>query len=122
MIKPFIDAVPRELEDAAMLDGVAGWKIPFSLILPMVAGGVVAATIFVFVLNWTEFVLALNLTRFAARTMPLQMAAFNALGSISEGQGQAAALSTVSIIPFLVIAYYLQKQLVRTFYVGAVKR
>ena len=121
MVKPFVDAVPREVEEAAMIDGVARWKIPFSLILPMVAGGVVAATIFVFMLNWTEFVLALSLTRFDARTVPLQMAAFSALGAISEGQGQAAALSTVSLVPFIFVAYQLQKQLIRTFFVGAVR-
>lgn len=121
MVKPFVDAVPREVEDAAMIDGVPRWKIPFSLILPMVAGGVVAATIFVFMLNWTEFVLALSLTRFDARTVPLQMAAFSALGEISEGQGQAAALSTVSLVPFMFIAYQLQKQLIRAFFVGAVR-
>ena len=56
------------------------------------------------------------------QTIPLQMAAFNALGAISEGQGQAAALSTVSLAPFLIIAYFFQKQLVRTFSAGAVNR
>src|SRR5206468_4005034 len=88
---------------------ISRWRIPFGLILPMVAGGVVAAAIFVFVLDWTEFTLALMLTRMQTQTIPLQMAAFNALGAISEGQGQAAALSTVSLAPFLIIAYFFQK-------------
>lgn len=121
IVKPFIDVVPRELEDAAMADGVSRWRLPFSVILPIVAGGVVAATIFVFMLNWTEFTFALILTRFAARTIPLQMATISALGAISEGEGQAAALSSVSIFPFLLLAYYLQKQLVRAFAVGVVR-
>jgi multiple sugar transport system permease protein len=119
--KPFIDSVPRELEDAAMADGVSRWRLPFSVVLPIVAGGVVAAAIFVFMLNWTEFTFALILTRFDARTVPLQMATISALGDISEGQGQAAALSTVSLTPFMLIAYFLQKQLVRAFAVGAVR-
>jgi multiple sugar transport system permease protein len=122
MIKPFIDAVPRELEDAAMIDGVPRWRIPFGLILPIVAGGVAAAAIFVFVLDWTEFTLALMLTRMQTQTIPLQMAAFNSLGAISEGQGQAAALSTVSLAPFLTIAYVFQKKLVSAFSAGAVNR
>ena len=121
MIKPFIDAVPRELEEAAMIDGVPRWRIPFGLILPMVAGGVVAATIFVFILNWTEFTLALMLTRYQTQTIPLQMAAISALGAISEGQGQAAAVSTVSLVPFLIVAYFLQKQLRRIFFAGAIR-
>jgi multiple sugar transport system permease protein len=122
IIKPIIDAVPREVEDAAMIDGVPRWRIPFSFILPMVAGGVVAAATFVFVLNWTEFTLALMLTRYQTETIPLQMAAISALGAISEGQGSAAALSTVSLVPFLIVGYFLQKQLVRTLFAGAVRR
>ncbi len=115
MVKPFVERVPPEVEDAALIDGVARWKIPFSVILPVIAGGVVAATIFVFILNWTEFALALTLTRFDARTVPLQMAVFSDMGvSTRLGQGQAAALSTVSIVPFTLIAYQLQKQLTRT--------
>jgi multiple sugar transport system permease protein len=97
------------------IDGVARWKIPFSVILPLVASGVFAAIIFVFVLNWTEFVFALNLTRFDARTVPLQMVVFSDMGvTTSIGQGQAAALSTVWMAPFALIAYHLQKQLIRT--------
>lgn len=121
LTKPFIDAVPREIEEAAMADGVARWRLPFSVILPLVAGGVAAATIFVFILNWTEFTFALTLTLYAARTVPIQMTTLNSQYSVA-GNGQAAALSTVSLIPFLLIAYYLQKQLVRAFYVGAVKK
>jgi len=116
VVKPFVDRVPREVEDAAMIDGVARWKIPFKVILPLVAGGVAAATILVFVLNWTELVFALNLTLFQARTVPLQMAVFSDMGvRASIGQGQAAALSTVSLAPFLFLAYQLQKQLIRGF-------
>lgn len=122
MIKPFIDAVPRELEDAAMVDGVPRWKLLFNLILPMVAGGVVAATIFVFILNWTEFILALSLTASDARTASLQMAGMGATAGDWVDQGPAAALSTVTILPLLLVAYHLQKQLVRTLFVGAVRR
>ncbi len=114
LVKPFIDRVPREVEDAAMIDGVASWKLPFSVILPLVASGVVAATIFVFVLNWTEFTFAINLTQSQTVTVPLQMVVFSDMGvRISAGQGQAAALSTVSLGIFIFLGYQLQKQLIR---------
>ncbi len=120
MIKPFIDAVPCELEDAATVDGVPRWKLPLNLILPMVMGGVVVSTAFVFILNWTEYVLALTLTSHEARTAALQMAGMGATAGDWVDQGPAAALSSISLIPFLLAAYYLQKQLVRNFFVGVV--
>jgi multiple sugar transport system permease protein len=120
MIKPFIDAVPRELEDAAMVDGVPRWKLPLNVILPMVVGGVVVSTTFVFILNWTEYVLALSLTSHEARTAALHMAGMGATAGDWVDQGPAAALSAISLVPFLGFAYYLQKQLVRTFFVGVV--
>ena len=115
MIKPFIDTVPRDIEDAAMVDGVSRWTIPFRVVMPLVASGVVAAVIFAFILNWTEFLYALSLTRFQARTIPVQMAILSTLGAVSTGEGQAAAVSTVSLVPFLAGAYYFQRYLLRAF-------
>jgi multiple sugar transport system permease protein len=120
LVKPFIDAVPHEVEEAAMVDGVKRWRLPFSVILPIVLGGVAAATIFVFILNWTEFVLVLTLTRLDARTIPVQMTTVTSLYSV-QGYGQQAVVSTISLIPFLAVAYFLQKQLLRTFYFGTAK-
>ncbi len=121
LVKPFIDAVPHEIEEAAMVDGVKRWRLPFNVVLPIVLGGVAAATIFVFIMNWTEFVLALTLTRLEARTIPIQMTTITSLYSV-QGHGQESAVSTVSLIPFLFVAYFLQKKLVRTFYLGTAKR
>lgn len=121
MIKPFIHAVPRDLEDAAMVDGVPRWSIPFKVILPTIAGGVVTSTIFVFILNWTEFSLALALTMNQVRTIPIQMMTISGLGGDSQGHGQAAALSTVSLVPFILGAYFLQKQLLRNLFLGIVR-
>lgn len=118
MIKPFIDAIPRDIEDAAMVDGVSRWTIPFRVVMPLVASGVAAAVIFAFILNWTEFFYALSLTRFETRTIPVHMATISALGAVSTGQGQAAAVSTISLVPFLVGAYYFQRYLLRAFTYG----
>ncbi len=118
MIKPFIDSIPRDVEDAAMVDGVSRWTIPFRVVMPLVGGGIAASVIFAFILNWTEFFYALTLTRFEARTIPVQMATISALGAISTGQGQAAAVSTISLVPFLVGAYFFQRYLLRAFAYG----
>ena len=122
LTKPFIDAVPRELEDAAMIDGVARWKLPHKVVLPTALGGLLVAAFFVFLLNWTEFVLVLTLGRVEIRTIPIVWTVLTALGVISGNHGQASAVTTVSLVPLLFGAYYLQKQLRRVPLFGLVGR
>jgi multiple sugar transport system permease protein len=122
LTKPFIDAVPRELEDAAMIDGVARWKIPHKVVLPTVLGGLLVAAFFVFLLDWTEFSFVLTLGRVEIRTIPIVWTILTALGVISGNHGQASAVTTVSLVPLLFGAYYLQKQLRRVPLFGLVGR
>ncbi len=113
LVKPFIDAMPPEVEDAAMIDGVPRWRIPYWVTLPTVVGGVLIAAFFVFILDWTEFVFVLSLGRVEIQTIPVVMTSLSAFGVLSGAHGDASAVSTISLLPFLVGAYYLQKQLLR---------
>jgi multiple sugar transport system permease protein len=122
LIKPFIDAVPREIEEAAMMDGVARWRVLYWVTLPTVVGGVIIAAFFVFMLNWTEFVFVLSLGRIEIQTIPVVMTSLSAFGVLSGAHGDASAVSTISLLPFLVGAYYLQKQLLRVSLFGLVGR
>ena len=122
LVKPFIDAVAPEIEDAAMMDGVPRWKVPYWVTLPTVLGGVVIAAFFVFILNWTEFVFVLALGRIDIQTIPVVMTSLSAFGVLSGAHGDASAVSTVSLAPFLVGAYYLQKRLQRVSFFGPVGR
>jgi len=122
LTKPFIDAVPPEIEDAAMMDGVARWKVPFWVTLPTVLGGLTIAAFFVFMLNWTEFVLVLTLGRTEVQTIPVVMTSLSAFGVLSGAHGDASAVSTVSLAPFSVGAYYLQRRLLRVSLFGSVGR
>lgn len=122
LVKPFIDAVPPEIEDAAMIDGVPRWRIPYWVTLPTVVGGVLIAAFFVFILDWTEFVFVLSLGRVEIQTIPVVMTSLSAFGVLSGAHGDASAVSTISLLPFLVGAYYLQKQLLRVPLFGLVGR
>jgi len=122
LVKPFIDAMPPEIEEAAMVDGVPRWKVPYWVTLPTVLGGVLIAAFFVFLLDWTEFVFVLSLGRIEIQTIPVVMTSLSAFGVLSGAHGDASAVSTISLLPFLVGAYYLQKQLLRVSLFGPVGR
>ena len=107
--KPFIDNIPVELEEASLLDGDSRLATLFKVILPLSKKGLVAAALFSFILSWTEFLLALILTNVEVRTIPVQLAIFGAFQS--GNVGPLAALTSVSLIPLLFVAYFLQKYL-----------
>lgn len=119
IVRGFIDDIPREIEEAASLDGVSRWAIPFKLVLPLVKGGLAAAALFVFILTWTEFGVALILTRALATTLPIQLLKYQS--ALGTALGPMAALSVVAVIPVIIFGYLIQKQLVRGFSMGAVR-
>lgn len=118
MLKPFIDAVPRNLEEAALMDGVSRYKTPFKIVFPLIRGGLAATAVLVFILNWGEFLFALMLTRADARTVPVQLVTISALGGTPGNEGELAALSSLLIIPFIASVYFLLKRLLKGFTFG----
>ena len=71
IMKAFIDGIPRELDDAARVDGASELQTLFRVILPLAAQGMVAAAVFVFVFSWNEFLFAFIFTTSNAKTAPL---------------------------------------------------
>ena len=121
MIRSFIEEIPSELEGVAMVHGASRAKAFLTVTLPLVRGGVLATALFVFILNWSEFLFALVLTSGRILTVTLQVANYV---SASSGKlyGVQAAMGTVSTIPVIVFGYLIQKHLVRGLTFGAVKR
>jgi multiple sugar transport system permease protein len=119
IVRGFVDDVPREVEEAAALDGVSKWAIPFQIVLPLVKGGLAAAALFVFILSWTEFGVALILTRAQAITIPVQLLKYQS--AAGTALGPMAALSVLAVIPAIVLGYLIQKQLVRGLSMGAIR-
>jgi multiple sugar transport system permease protein len=120
MTKSFIDEVPTELEEAGMMDGLTRFQTFYKITLPMIKSGVAATSLFIFILNWSEFIVALTLTR-SMDTVPVFI---NKLFSATGGTmyGMQAALGTISVVPMILIGYAIYEHLARGFTFGAIHK
>ncbi|HCU22131.1 MAG TPA: ABC transporter permease [Candidatus Atribacteria bacterium] len=119
MMRGFIEDIPRELEEAAWVDGCSRFQAIRRIIFPLIAPGVAATSIFCVIQSWNEFSLAFFLTSFNARTIPTTVTFFlSVLGVI---WGEMAAVGIVATIPVLIFALIVQKYLVRGLTFGAIK-
>jgi multiple sugar transport system permease protein len=121
MIRSFLEEIPEELEGAAMVHGMSRFQAFTRVTLPLVKGGILATALFIFILNWSEFLFALVLTSGKVLTVTLQVANYV---SASSGKlyGVQAAMGTISTLPVILFGYLIQKHLVRGLTFGAVKR
>lgn len=121
MIRSFIAETPAELEGAAMIHGMGQFEAFVKITLPLARGGILATALFIFILNWSEFLFALVLTSGGVTTVTLQVANYV---SASSGKlyGVQAAMGTISTLPVIFFGYMIQKHLVRGLTFGAVKR
>jgi ABC-type glycerol-3-phosphate transport system permease component len=115
----FFDAVPRELEEQALVDGYGRFRAFHKVVLPQVLPGVGAAGIFGFVLSWNDLFYALVLAGGRAKTLPVAIAGFNTFRGVELGAMSAAIL--VSVIPVLAASFFVQKRLIRGISAGGLK-
>lgn len=120
MIRSFIEEIPADLEGVARVHGMGQVEAFLRVTLPLIRGGVLATALFVFILNWSEFLFALTLTSGHVVTVTLQVANYV---SASSGKlyGVQAAMGTISTIPVIVFGFLIQRHLVRGLTFGAVK-
>jgi multiple sugar transport system permease protein len=120
IMKAFIDAIPREIEEAAVIDGASTLAVLWRIVLPLSVHGIVAASIFVFVYAWNEFVFALIFTTRAAKTAPLVISEI--LGTV-EGVdwGVLFAAATIQLVPIVVFVIAVQRYVIAGLTSGAVK-
>lgn len=119
MIKAFLDGVPVELEQAAMIDGCSRLGALRRVTLPLAAPGLAATAVFVFVLAWNEFMFAFIFTSVHAKTMPVIIA--QGLGELQVEWTDIATLGTVVMLPTVVLTFLAQKHLVQGLTAGALK-
>ena len=118
LLKSFFDDVPKEIDEAAMIDGATRWQTFRRIVLPMMRGGVAAAAVLCFVFSWTEFLLSLFLTT-DIRTVPVKITTF--VTSTGSEWGFIAALGTAGMIPGFIFILLVQRHLVRGLTLGSLK-
>jgi multiple sugar transport system permease protein len=119
MIKGFIDAIPQDSEEAAMIDGASRLRVIKDIVLPMAAPGILTSSIFCFILTWNEFLFALILSRRDAVTLPVGLVSFRTeRGDLWELMSAAGVMITV---PIFIMALFIQKHFTRGMTAGAVK-
>jgi multiple sugar transport system permease protein len=120
IMKAFIDAVPRELEEAAFIDGASTDMTVTRIVLPLAIHGIIAASIFVLVYSWNEFMFALIFTTRDAKTTPLVLSEI--LGTVEGVEwGILFAAATIQLAPIVAFVIAAQKYVVAGLTSGAVK-
>lgn len=120
MMRSFFDEIPREMEEAAMLDGDGRAGALLRVVLPLARPGLAATAVFCTIVAWNEFLFALILTQTnAAITLPVGIASRVTQYKIEWGAMSSAGV--VAMIPVLVFAAAVQRHLVRGLSLGAVK-
>ena len=119
LMATFIHEVPRELEEAARIDGCGTLQMLWRVVVPVVMPGIAATAILVFIHSWNEFVVALNLTARQTATVPVAIAKY---AQENETKYTAMAAGAVlSVLPSLVLLFFAQRAIVRGLTAGAVK-
>jgi multiple sugar transport system permease protein len=119
LMSVFVREVPKELEEAAHIDGASTPVLLWKVVLPIIAPGLAATGILTFVFSWNEFAVALNLTMKQTATVPVAIAKFAQDFEIQYTQ--MAASAALSILPALVLLLIGQRYIVKGLTQGAVK-
>lgn len=120
MLKGYFDTIPRDLEEAALMEGASVGKIFWSIILPLAKPAVAVTALFSFMTSWNEFILAATfMDQEAMYTAPVGLRFF--VGGFSQQWGYFAAGSIIVSIPVVFLFLFLQKYLVSGLTAGSVK-
>jgi len=120
VMRAFIDQIPRELDEAAAVDGAGRLRTLFKIIAPLAAQGMLAVAVFVIVYAWNEFLFAFIFTSTRARTAPLVLGEI--VGNFDGVEwGVLFAATAVQLAPILLFVWVMQKHLVAGLTAGATK-
>ncbi len=120
LLKGFIDEIPREYEEAALVDGYTRLQAFFKVVLPQATTGIVATAIFCLIFAWNEYAFAVLLTSGAAQTAPPFIPII--IGEGGQDWPAVAAGTTLFLLPILVFTVLLRKHLLRGITFGAIRK
>jgi multiple sugar transport system permease protein len=120
LLKGFIDEIPREYEEAAMVDGYTRLQAFIKVVLPQATTGIVATAIFCLIFSWNEYAFAVLLTSGEAQTAPPFIPII--IGEGGQDWPAVAAGTTLFLVPILVFTVFMRKHLLRGITFGAVRK
>lgn len=121
MLKGFIEGIPKELDEAAYIDGASTFDVFFKVILPLIKPGIATVAIFNFLTSWEEFPWANTVINDnMKRTLPIAISGFFGQHQFTQW-GYVFALSTLSLIPVLLVFIIFQKYFISDITAGAIK-
>jgi multiple sugar transport system permease protein len=118
-MRSFFQGIPRDLEEAAQVDGCTPFSAFVRIVLPNAAPGLVATFVYAFLFAWDELLFVASLTEHNAETLPLGIRLF--IGNYSQYYGQLMAAGVISTLPVVIAFFAAQRWLVRGITAGAVK-
>jgi multiple sugar transport system permease protein len=121
MLKSFVDDLPREIEEAAMIDGKSRINAHLTVTIPLIKGGLFSTTMLVFILNWSEFMFALVLSYSNINTIPVQLSKY-VTATAGTLYGVQAALAVLAMLPLVIGGFLIQGHLARGMTFGAIKQ
>lgn len=120
IMKGFFDEIPKEYEDAAMVDGYSRFEAIYKIVLPEAIPAMAATAVFSIIVSWNEFVLVNFLNRDAAATVPPFLNSIIGVGAVEWGR--LAAASVIYVIPVIIFTFLVRNHLLRGVTFGAVRR
>ena len=122
LMKGFIDEIPKEYEDAALVDGYSRFQTFLKVILPQSVTGIAATAVFCLITAWNEFAFALVLTEIGGKSVTAPPSITSATGSTGMDWGKIAAGTFVFLLPVAVFTFLMRSHLLRGVTFGAVKK
>ena len=119
MLLGFFEGIPKELDEAAEIDGCNKFQTYFHVVFPLVAPGLMATAVYSFLVGWNEFMFALVLTGNKTRTMPVAIASLETQQGIQIAELCAATI--VAILPVVLLSSFIKKYLINGLTFGSVK-
>jgi multiple sugar transport system permease protein len=122
VLSAFFGEIPRELEEAAQIEGATRWQTFRKVTVPLAAPGVSTAAILAFLFAWNDFVFGISLTSTdRARTVPAALAFFTGASQFQEPAAEIAAAAVVVTVPVIALVLAFQQRIVAGLTAGAVK-
>ena len=118
-LRPTVDGIPKELDEAAYVDGASPWKVISEVVFPLARPGLAVTLILTWVFAWNEYLLAATLTNFNARTLTTGLSEY--VTTTGTEWGIMAAISVFTLIPALIVFSLVQRHIVTGLTFGAVK-